>query len=131
MTTPTKLRTGDEVIVIAGKDLGKKGTLRKIIKTKNKKFIVINMIGGHGSIPKSFNKFKPNSLLKKYPLSFKNKSIFINDYDNMIFLQDYVLSKIIKSTKHENLSSINNNLICHICQKLLKLLYSQILFRST
>jgi len=77
-----------------------------IIKTENKKLIVINMIGGHGSIPKSFNKFKPNSLLKKYPLSFKNKSIYINDYDNMIFLQDYVLSKIIKSTKHENLSSI-------------------------
>ena len=77
-----------------------------IIKTENKKLIVINMIGGHGSIPKSFNKFKPNSLLKKYPLSFKNKSIYINDYDNMIFLQDYVLSKIIKSTKYENLSSI-------------------------
>ena len=77
-----------------------------IIKTENKKLIVINMIGGHGSIPKSFNKFKPNSLLKKYTLSFKNKSIYINDYDNMILLQDYVLSKIIKSTKHENLSSI-------------------------
>lgn len=77
-----------------------------IIKTKNKKFIVINMAGGHGSIPKSFNKFKPNNLLKKYPLSFKNKSIFINDYNNMIFLQDYVLSKIIKSTKRKNLSSI-------------------------
>ena len=30
MITPTKLRTGDEVIVVAGKDLGKKGTLRKI-----------------------------------------------------------------------------------------------------
>ena len=28
---PTKLRTGDEVIVIAGKDIGKKGTLREII----------------------------------------------------------------------------------------------------
>ena len=77
-----------------------------IIKTENKKLIVINMIGGHGSIPKSFNKFKPNSLLKKYTLSFKNKSIYINDYDNMILLQDYILSKIIKSTKHENLSSI-------------------------
>jgi glucan phosphoethanolaminetransferase (alkaline phosphatase superfamily) len=77
-----------------------------IIKTENKKLIVINMIGGHGSIPKSFNKFKPNSHLKKYTLSFKNKSIYINDYDNMILLQDYVLSKIIKSTKHENLSSI-------------------------
>ena len=31
---PTKLRSGDEVIVIAGKDLGKKGTLREIIKNK-------------------------------------------------------------------------------------------------
>jgi ribosomal protein L24 len=27
--TVTKLRTGDEVIVIAGKDLGKKGTVQK------------------------------------------------------------------------------------------------------
>ena len=32
---PTKLRSGDEVIVIAGKDIGKKGTLREIIKSKN------------------------------------------------------------------------------------------------
>ena len=32
----TKLRTGDEVIVIAGKDLGKKGTLREILKSRNK-----------------------------------------------------------------------------------------------
>jgi len=31
MITPTKLRTGDEVIVVAGRDIGKKGTLRKII----------------------------------------------------------------------------------------------------
>ena len=29
MINPTKLRTGDEVIVIAGKDIGKKGTLEK------------------------------------------------------------------------------------------------------
>ena len=32
----TKLRTGDEVIVISGKDVGKKGTLREILKSKNK-----------------------------------------------------------------------------------------------
>ena len=45
MITPTKLRTGDEVIVVAGKDLGKKGTLRKIIKTKNKATVTgINMV---------------------------------------------------------------------------------------
>ncbi|MDB2534936.1 50S ribosomal protein L5 [Gammaproteobacteria bacterium] len=48
MTTPTKLRTGDEVIVVAGKDLGKKGTLRKIIKTKNKAIVTgINMVKKH------------------------------------------------------------------------------------
>ena len=48
MTTPTKLRTGDEVIVIAGKDLGEKGTLRKIIKTKNKAFVTgINIVKKH------------------------------------------------------------------------------------
>ena len=28
--TVTKLRTGDEVVVITGKDVGKKGTLAKI-----------------------------------------------------------------------------------------------------
>ena len=31
--TVTKLRTGDEVVVIAGKDLGKKGTVQKIYKS--------------------------------------------------------------------------------------------------
>tara|TARA_B100001029_G_scaffold177319_1_gene181802 strand:+ start:4450 stop:4782 length:333 start_codon:yes stop_codon:yes gene_type:complete len=45
---PTKLRSGDEVIVIAGKDIGKKGTLREIIKSKNKAIITgINMVKKH------------------------------------------------------------------------------------
>ncbi|MAR95206.1 MAG: 50S ribosomal protein L24 [Gammaproteobacteria bacterium] len=45
---PTKLRSGDEVIIIAGKDIGKKGTLREIIKSKNKAIITgINMIKKH------------------------------------------------------------------------------------
>ena len=43
IVTPTKLRSGDEVIVIAGKDLGKKGTLREIIKNKNRG-IVLSLI---------------------------------------------------------------------------------------
>lgn len=48
MITPTKLRTGDEVIVVSGKDLGKKGTLRKIIKSKNKGIVTgINMVKKH------------------------------------------------------------------------------------
>ena len=41
----SKLKTGDEVIVVSGKDLGKKGTLRKIIKGKNRAFVTgINMV---------------------------------------------------------------------------------------
>ena len=34
-TVPTKLKTGDEVVVVAGKDKGKKGTLRKILKDQH------------------------------------------------------------------------------------------------
>ena len=45
---PTKLRSGDEVIVIAGKDIGKKGTLREIQKNKNKAIVSgINMVKKH------------------------------------------------------------------------------------
>ena len=44
----TKLRTWDEVIVISGKDLGKKGTLREILKSKNKGIVTgINMVKKH------------------------------------------------------------------------------------
>ncbi len=44
----TKLRSGDEVIVIAGKDIGKKGTLRDIVKNKNKAIVTgINMVKKH------------------------------------------------------------------------------------
>ena len=40
-STPTKLRSGDEVIVIAGKDIGKKGTLREILSVNFKKISVL------------------------------------------------------------------------------------------
>ena len=44
----TKLRTGDEVIVTSGKDLGKKGTLREILISKNKGIVTgINMVKKH------------------------------------------------------------------------------------
>ena len=47
-TIPTKLRSGDEVIVVAGKDLGKKGKKRKIHKSKNKAIVTgINMVKKH------------------------------------------------------------------------------------
>jgi len=38
---PTKLKTGDEVVVVTGKDKGKKGTLRKILKQKIKDLLLV------------------------------------------------------------------------------------------
>ena len=37
----TKLKAGDEVIVIAGKDIGKKGTLRQILKAKIEELLLV------------------------------------------------------------------------------------------
>jgi large subunit ribosomal protein L24 len=46
--TNTKLKTGDEVIVITGKDIGKKGNIRKIMKSKNRVIVTgINMVKKH------------------------------------------------------------------------------------
>ena len=47
-SVPTKLRSGDEGVVIAGKDIGNKGTLREILKTKNKGIVTgINIVKKH------------------------------------------------------------------------------------
>ena len=40
--TNTKLKTGDEVVVITGKDIGKKGNIRKIMKSNNLSLIHIS-----------------------------------------------------------------------------------------
>ena len=46
--TNTKLKTGDEVIVITGKDIGKKGNIRKIMKSNNRAIVTgINMVKKH------------------------------------------------------------------------------------
>ena len=46
--TNTKLQTGDEVIVITGKDIGKKGNIRKIMKSNNRVIVTgINMVKKH------------------------------------------------------------------------------------
>ena len=46
--TNTKLKTGDEVVVISGKDIGKKGNIRKIMKSNNRAIVTgINMVRKH------------------------------------------------------------------------------------
>lgn len=69
-------------------------------------FIVINMRGGHDRPPVPFNVFKPNSCLKYYPYKFENREIFVNDYDNMILFQDYVLSNVINTLKSKQTSAV-------------------------
>lgn len=72
--------------------------------TVKKRLIVINMVGGHGKIPEQFNLYKPNSSKKKHSVSVENLPIIINDYDNMIMFQDFVLGKIINALERENKS---------------------------
>lgn len=75
-------------------------------KTNKNRFIIINLLGGHGGVPSNFNVFNPNDSREDYSVTMKNASIFINTYDNIILLQDYVLSKIISLTQQQNVSSI-------------------------
>ena len=45
--TKTKLRTGDEVVVIAGRDVGKRGTIQKILKNNRALVTGINIVKKH------------------------------------------------------------------------------------
>lgn len=82
----------------------------KHILSENKEknlFVLINLVGNHGTIPGPFNdQFKPNSSLTHSEILPKNKEKLINDYDNKILLQDYVLSKIINTTLETGESTV-------------------------
>ena len=45
--TKTKLRTGDEVVVIAGRDVGKRGTVQKILKNNRALVTGVNIVKKH------------------------------------------------------------------------------------
>ena len=45
--TKTKLRTGDEVVVIAGRDVGKRGTIQKILKNNRALVTGLNIVKKH------------------------------------------------------------------------------------
>lgn len=45
--TKTKLRTGDEVVVIAGRDVGKRGTIQKILKNNRALVTGVNIVKKH------------------------------------------------------------------------------------
>ena len=70
LNTKTKFISGDEVVVIAGKDLGKRGTLQKILKGNKAIVTGLNLVKKHT---------KPNPQMgitevlsnKKQPLLFQ------------------------------------------------------------
>ncbi len=79
-----------------------------ISKTKEEKlFVLINLVGNHGKTPDPFNDhFKPNSNNTFSETLPENKEKLVNDYDNKILFQDYVLSKIINIIQETNESAV-------------------------
>ena len=75
-------------------------------KTSKNRLIVINMLGGHGGVPPQFNKFNPNNSRENYAVTMRNAPVFINTYDNIILLQDYVLSEVMNETEKQHVSSV-------------------------
>ncbi|MCU4155362.1 phosphoethanolamine transferase [Carboxylicivirga sp. A043] len=88
-------------------DFGIIPTVDEILRQSadSKQFIVINMRGAHERPPVSFDTFTPNSNLEDFVLSIENANIFINDYDNTILFQDYVLTSVIKKLEDKEKSS--------------------------
>jgi glucan phosphoethanolaminetransferase (alkaline phosphatase superfamily) len=74
----------------------------------SKKFVVINLRGYHipySVFPEQFNHFKPNAKDVSRTLSFENKEYFVNQYDNLMLLEDYVLGNVIRKLEEKSLSS--------------------------
>ena len=90
-------------------DLGILDPFKEIITKYEEEnlFVLVNLVGNHGIIPGPFNDhFKPNSSNSHSEISPKNKEKLINDYDNKIIFQDYVISTIINIVQDTGESSV-------------------------
>ena len=87
-------------------DLDVLPALDNVLKNNHgKKFILINLVGNHsGKLPNVFDKFKPYEA--NLSDGINAKEALINQYDNKILLQDYVLSEIIKKLDKLSKNSI-------------------------
>jgi len=76
----------------------------KIIDNKDSspKFILINLLGGHGEIPKTFktNHYKKISYLN----SIQQEEL--DHYDNLILYHDFILSQLFNQIKRTNKSAV-------------------------
>ena len=104
---PTKLRSGDEVIVIAGKDIGKKGTLREIVRDKNKAIVTgINMVKKHTK-PNPNAGIEGGIMEKEMPIEISNIMIF----NPVSKKQDRVGFKTLESGKKVRIYKSNREVI--------------------
>jgi hypothetical protein len=80
--------------------------LFKIFKTipKQNNVIFIHLMGSHADYssryPSSYLKFK--NKIKKEEIIVKNKKAEINQYDNTVYYNDYVVSSLVKELEKEN-----------------------------
>ena len=68
----------------------------------NQKFILINLLGGHGKIPKNFktNQYKKVSYLNP------TQEEELDHYDNLVLYHDFILSKLFDEIKKTNKSAV-------------------------
>ena len=98
-----KLKKGDEVIVLAGKDKGKKGKIVKMIPKKNK--AIVSDINKVKKNQKPDNNQAGGIIEKEMPIHISNLSYFDNETSNPVKIGYKVDNnkkvRIIKSTGKE------------------------------
>ena len=103
----TKLRAGDEVVVLAGRDVGKTGTLRKIFKSKNKAIVTgVNMVKKHTK-PNPSKGDQGGLINKEMPIQLSNIAI----YNNALKKADKVTFKELKDGKKIRIFKSNQEAI--------------------
>lgn len=72
---------------------------KKLAEPPRKKFIVIHLIGAHmkyrNRYPKDYNHFVGDKGIVKKKFHNKKKIQYINEYDNAVLYQDYILDSIL------------------------------------
>ena len=98
-----KLKKGDEVIVLAGKDKGKKGKIVKMFPKKNK--AIVSEINKVKKNQKPDNNQAGGIIEKEMPIHVSNLSYFDNSTNNQVKigfrLDNNKKIRIIKSTGKE------------------------------
>ena len=96
-STANKYNLDDRVFPVLDKFLADEST--------DKKFIIIHINGAHNTYsmryPEEFNKFKSTNDIKKKKFHNKKNLALINEYDNAILYNDYIVYEILQKLKKQ------------------------------